>query len=90
MRQRGGAIGGTLMANRLRLSLKPDDLLFVALLGAWVLVVAITAYLLLGWAGAGAVITVAGLFGMGMIAAQSRDHRPQERAQGQGPVSAAQ
>ena len=54
------------------LSLKPDDLLFVAMLAAWVVLVDIVTYLLLGWASAAALIIVAGLFGIGTVAIQSR------------------
>ena len=66
---------GILMPHHPSLSLKPDDLLFVAMLAAWVLVVAIVAYLLLGWVGAGTVMAAASLFVAGMIAAQSRELR---------------
>ena len=59
------------------LSLKPDDLMFVAMLTAWVTIVAIVAYLLLGLIGAGAVMAAASLFAAGMIAVQSRDLRRQ-------------
>jgi hypothetical protein len=61
------------------LSLEPDDRLFVAMLTAWVTLVAIVTYLLLGWESAAAIITVAGLFGIGTIAVQLRQHRRQER-----------
>jgi hypothetical protein len=54
------------------LSLKPDDLMFVALLTTWVLIVALVAYLLLGVIGAGVVMAAASLFAAGMIAVQSR------------------
>jgi hypothetical protein len=43
-----------LMANRRhRFSLMPDDALYVAMLAAWVAMLAIVTYLLLGWASAG-------------------------------------
>ena len=57
------------------LSLKPDDLMFVAMLTAWVLIVALVSYLLLGWAGAGAVVSAASLYAAAMIAVQSREVR---------------
>ena len=58
---------------------KLDDRLFVALLTAWVVVLALATYLLLGWESAGVLITVAGLFAIATIAAQSRPHRRQDR-----------
>jgi hypothetical protein len=66
-------------ANYHALSLQPDDRLFVAMLTAWVVLVAIVTYLLLGWASAGAIITVAGLFAIGTIAVHSKQHRRQDR-----------
>ena len=56
-------------------SLKPDDLMFVVLLTAWVMIVAIVAYLLLGLIGAAVVMAAASLFAAGMIAVQSREFR---------------
>ena len=78
MKNGRSAILGALTANHPGLSLKPDDLLFVIILTAWVVLVAIVTYVLLGWACAGAVITVAGLYGIGTIAVQSRQHRRQD------------
>ena len=75
----GAAIRGASMANRPGLSLKPDDLLFVAMLAAWVVLVDIVTYLLLGWASAAALIIVAGLFGIGTVAIQSRLPRRPDR-----------
>jgi hypothetical protein len=57
----------------------PDDRLFVAMLTAWVAFLAVVTYLLLGWVSAGVVIIVAGLFGIAMNAAQSRQGRRQDR-----------
>ena len=82
-------IGETFRANSRGLSLKHDDLLFVALLAAWIVLVAVVSYLLLGWTGAGAVITVASLCGMGLVAVQSRPHRPKAYVHGEGGGSAA-
>jgi hypothetical protein len=73
--KRNLAVRGVVMTHHPGLSLKPDDLLFVAMLTAWVLIVALVAYLLLGWVGAAGVISAASLFSAGMIAAQSRQHR---------------
>jgi hypothetical protein len=53
----------------------PDDRSFLALLTAWVGVVAITTFLLLGWESAAGLIIVVGLSGNATIAAQSRRHR---------------
>jgi hypothetical protein len=54
----------------------PDDRLFLALLTAWVGVVALVTYLLLGWVSAGVLIAVVGLSGTATIAAQStRQHQ---------------
>jgi membrane associated rhomboid family serine protease len=68
------------MANHHTFSLKPDDRLFVAMLTAWIVLLAVVTYLLLGWESAGVLIVVAGLFGFATIAAQSRRHRGQDRA----------
>jgi hypothetical protein len=57
-----------------RLYLKPDDRLYVAMLTAWIALVAVVTYLLLGWAAAGVLVSVAGLFGLGGLAFQSRQH----------------
>jgi hypothetical protein len=76
---RWGARWDAWLANRYGLALQPDDRLFVAMLTAWVILVAIVAFLLLGWESAGAIIIVAGLLGMGTVAVQSRQHRRQER-----------
>jgi hypothetical protein len=73
----GRALWDAWMANRHGVALQPDDRLFVAMLTAWVILVAIVTYLLLGWESAGAVIAVAGFFGIGTIAVQSRPHRRQ-------------
>jgi hypothetical protein len=89
MRKSGLAIGESFQVNRLGLSLKHDDFLFVVLLAAWILLVAVVSYLLLGWIGAGAVITVATLCGMGLIAVQSRPRRPKSYLHGEGDGSAA-
>jgi hypothetical protein len=75
----GAAIRDASIAKHPSLSLKPDDLLFVAMLTAWVVLVAIVTYLLLGWASAAALITVAGLFGIGTVALQSRPPRRPNR-----------
>ena len=40
----------------------PDDRLFVALLTTWVAVLTVVTYLLLGWASAGVLIAIAGVF----------------------------
>jgi hypothetical protein len=53
----------------------PDDRSFLALLTAWVGVVAIATLLLLGWESAGVLIIAVGLSGHMTIAAQSRRHR---------------
>jgi hypothetical protein len=53
----------------------PDDRSFLALLTAWVGVVATATFLLLGWESAGVLITVVGFAGNALIAAQSRRHR---------------
>ena len=53
----------------------PDDRAFLALLTAWVGVVAIATFLLLGWESAGGLIIAVGLAGNATIAAQSRRHR---------------
>jgi membrane associated rhomboid family serine protease len=53
----------------------PDDRLFVAMLTAWVVLLACVTYLLLGWESAGVLIAVAGLFGTATIATQSQPHR---------------
>jgi hypothetical protein len=52
----------------------PDDRSFLALLTAWVGVVAIATFLLLGWESAGVLIIAVGLSGNATIAAQSRRH----------------
>ena len=65
----------TSMTPQADFSLKPDDLMFVAMLTAWVLIVALVSYLLLGWAGAGAVVSAASLYAAAMIAVQSREVR---------------
>jgi hypothetical protein len=67
------------LANLHSLSLQPDDLLFVAKLTAWVVLVAIVTYFLLGWESAAALIGVAGLFGIGTITVQCGPHRRQDR-----------
>jgi hypothetical protein len=54
---------------------KPDDGLFVAMLTAWVVLLAVVTYLFLGWESAGVLIIVAVLFAIATIAAQSRRHR---------------
>jgi hypothetical protein len=59
------------MANHHTFSLKPDDRLFVAMLTAWIVLLAVVTYLLLAWESAGVLITVAGPFGFATIAAQS-------------------
>lgn len=75
----GAAVRGASTAHHPALSLKPDDLLFVAMLAAWVVLVDIVTYLLLGWASAAALITVACLFGIGTVAIQSRQPRRPDR-----------
>jgi hypothetical protein len=57
----------------------PDDRVFVAVLTSWVVVLALVTYLLLGWVSAGVLITVAAVFVIATIAAQSRQHRRQDR-----------
>lgn len=52
----------------------PDDRSFLALLTAWVGVVAIATFLLLGWESAGLLIAVVGLSGTATMAAQSGRH----------------
>ena len=52
---------------------RPDDRLYVAMLTAWVVLVAVVTYLLLGWAAAGIIILTA-LFGFAALALQSRQH----------------
>ncbi len=59
--------------------LMPDDWLYTALLTAWVSLVAAVTYLLLGWASAAALLTVAGLVGLGTVALQSRPPRRPDR-----------
>jgi hypothetical protein len=55
--------------------LMPDDWLYAAMLSAWIALVAVVTYLLLGWASAAALIIVAGLSAIGMVALQSRSPR---------------
>ena len=59
--------------------LMPDDWLYTVMLTAWVLLVAVVTYLLLGWASAAALIAVAGLLGIGTVAIQSRPPRRPDR-----------
>ena len=59
--------------------LMPDDWLYAALLTAWIVLVAVVTYLLLGWASAAALIAVVGLFGLGTVAIQSRQSRRPDR-----------
>jgi hypothetical protein len=73
------AVRDAVLANPHGLSLQPDDCLFIAMLTAWVILVTVVTYLLLGWESAGALIGVAGLFAIGTIAVQSRPHRRQDR-----------
>jgi hypothetical protein len=49
-----------------------------------VALVAVVTYILLGWASAAALITVAGLFGIGTVAVQAR--RPREPRRSEAPV----
>ena len=64
-----------------RFYLMPDDGLFVGMLTAWVSFVAIVTYLLLGWACAGALVTVMGLVGMGAMMVDSTTHgNPPQRS----------
>ena len=53
----------------------PDDRLFVALLTAWVVLLALVTYVLLGWESAGVLTTVVGVFIIATIAVQSRPRR---------------
>ena len=59
--------------------LMPDDWLYAGLLTAWVVLVAVVTYLLLGWASAAALIAVVGLVGLGTVAIQSRQPRRPDR-----------
>jgi hypothetical protein len=60
-------------ARRPSLALRPDDRLYVAMLAAWVLLVTVVGYVLLGWAGAGAILAGAMLVGIVTIVVQSRE-----------------
>jgi hypothetical protein len=59
--------------------LMPDDWLYTAMLSAWVVLVAVVTYLLLGWGSAAALLGVAGLFAAGTVAVQSRQPRRPNR-----------
>ena len=63
----------------LRSLLMPDDWSYAGMLTAWIVLVTVATYLLRGWASAAAFITVAGLFGLGTLAIQSRPPRRPER-----------
>jgi hypothetical protein len=56
----------------------PDDRMFIALLTTWVGLLAVTTYLLLGWAIAGVLIAIAGVMGIGTVAFQSSQHHRQD------------
>jgi ABC-type transport system involved in cytochrome bd biosynthesis fused ATPase/permease subunit len=60
--------------------LMPDDWLYAAMLSAWIALVAVVTYVLLGWASAAALLVVAALSALGMVAIQSRSSRRQNRA----------
>jgi hypothetical protein len=73
-------ISETVTAARRSLSPLPDDRLFVAVLASWVLFVALVTYVLLGWLGAGAILAVGALAGIGTIAIGSRGPAPRSAA----------
>jgi hypothetical protein len=64
----------------------PDDRLFVALLTAWVVVLAVVTYLLLGWESAGVLIAIAGIVGIATVAFQSGEHYRQNHGGARSPA----
>jgi hypothetical protein len=77
-------ISDAVTAARRGLSPLPDDRLFVAVLASWVLFVALVTYVLLGWLGAGVILAVGALAGIGRIAMHSRT--PVSRRGAGGPM----
>jgi hypothetical protein len=53
----------------------PDDRMFLIVVTAWVALLAVASYVLLGWQGAGTIMAIAGLFGVGAVVVQLRQHR---------------
>jgi hypothetical protein len=76
----------TMVVLRRGLSLMPDDRGFVALLAAWVVLIALVTYILLGCIGAGVILSIGGIGGIVMVAAAVRQGQQPRRALGGVPL----
>ena len=70
----------TVTAGYLSRRFRPDDRLFVAMLGAWVVLDAVASCALLGWQGVFVLVFVGGLVTVAAVLGQSKERARSSRA----------